>query len=232
MNSLKESGKIREFLPGVKASANQKYVTAGYEPPIPTVEEIVRYCAEPRTKGQIAVHFNITGFLANKYYRPLIDDGRLTGIDNDYSERNSHVRLVDSRVDIARSRTERIVRFCNAPRTREEIADFLKINHDYANRIILDLVKRGQLKAIRPEMTARKTQRFIDAKIDVPIFGEAEILAYCAEPKSMKEIVANYGVTIDCARKTVVVLIKAGKITYTESVNNRRQKYVAVSQSR
>jgi len=68
-------------LPNFPTSNNQRYVTAGFEPPVASNENILEYCKTPRRKKEIEEHFNLSSFQLRQHIDPLIQEGKLKGSD-------------------------------------------------------------------------------------------------------------------------------------------------------
>ena len=78
---LVKSGKLIMTLPNFPTSNNQRYVTAGFEPPVASDENIIEYCKKPRRKKEIEEHFSLSNFQLRQHLEPLIIAGKIKGTD-------------------------------------------------------------------------------------------------------------------------------------------------------
>jgi predicted ArsR family transcriptional regulator len=244
LQPLIDSGRLLKTIPTYNSNI-QRFVTAEYAPPIPTVEAILELCQTPHTKTEISKHYGISNFQMRKIREPLIEGGQLIGEDA-ANPRNHWQRYVAA--GAADSKDERIIQFCQTPRSRTELAEHLGLNHKYMLRYIKPLIEDGRLKMSKPETPSSVLQRFYsgDIAFDLPerkprvraydtdamprfvILAEREIREFCQVPRSRAEIAERFGLLPHSARPYITKLVSAGKLKMTMPLNPecKQQRFV------
>lgn len=160
---LVKSGKLVMTLPNFPTSNNQRYTTAGFEPPVASDDNILEYCQVPRRKKEIEEHFGLSSFQVRQHIEPLIASGKLKGTDP-RNPKNHWQRYVSTDTDIPITTDEIILNFCTEPKSRKEIAERLGLHIKYAYKFIYPLVAEGRLKMTKPETPTSANQKFISTE--------------------------------------------------------------------
>jgi hypothetical protein len=137
-----------------------------------------------------------------------------------------------SKTDDNLTREEALLGFCEIPRMRGEIADFLQISRKcyqwIADKYTTPLIECGKLKMTLPNQGLSKNQRFVAATTAGAIPTDEAILEFCAEPKSRTEINEHFGLSSWDAWTHITPLAESGRLHLTIpsiGVTSPRQKY-------
>jgi hypothetical protein len=94
---------------------------------------------------------------------------------------------------------EALVVFCETPKTRDEVVQFIGMAKTHAlKEYIKPLVKSGKLFYTLPNVPLSSLQRFVSERGKQYIMNDDVVVAFCETPKSADEIAAFVG--IDKAR--------------------------------
>ena len=113
LQPLVDSGRLRLTVPNYKSNM-QRFVNAENAGLIPTVEAILDFCKEPRTKTDIARHFGMSYFVAAKHYDPLIESGALVG-DTPWHIKNRWQKFLAAGVEFEYKNEKRVYKVVKKP---------------------------------------------------------------------------------------------------------------------
>lgn len=109
---------------------------------------------------------------------------------------------------------ERIIRFCETPRTKKEITGLLGMSVKNCTGVwrnyIEPLITTGKLKMTIPTNRASKNQLFVSEDAVVPT-AEA-IIEFCNEPRTREEINRYFGLTSWTLWTQLSPLLESGKL--------------------
>ncbi|MDR0408203.1 MAG: hypothetical protein LBH45_04765 [Campylobacteraceae bacterium] len=226
MQPLVERGKLCLTIPSY-ASNTQRYVNAENAGLIPTEETILDFCKELRTRTEIAKYFGLSLFMARKHYDPLIESGKLVG-DTPESPRSKWQKFIAADIGVDISKTARILEFCQIPKTRNEIAELLGINHKYLRRYTASLIECGKLRMTKPESVQSIDQKYVASNVEAIILSAETIRAFCITPKSRKEIAEYFGLKRQLVQQCINKYVAAGILKRTMPINPicKQQRFV------
>jgi predicted HTH transcriptional regulator len=110
---------------------------------------------------------------------------------------------------------ECILKFCQIPKSRNELAEFCGINLKYVRRYVAPLIESGRLKMTKPEFPSSIDQRFIKAEADTLVLSEATMIAFCHTPRNRQEIAEGFNLKSHNAEKYILDLVKQNKLKMT-----------------
>lgn len=109
---------------------------------------------------------------------------------------------------------ERIIRFCETPRGKKEIARLIGISgkcHTWLwDKYLTPLVEAGKLKMTLPTTRQSRNQKFVSGDTAVPT--AAAIIEFCNEPRTREEINTHFGLTSWTSWTQLSPLIESGKL--------------------
>jgi DNA-binding CsgD family transcriptional regulator len=227
VNPLLESEKLSRTFPTRPNSTRQRYITTELAPPIPTKESIIEFCQTPRRKGEMGKHFNMSTFQVWQIVGQLIEDGKIIGTDA-LNPKNHWQKFVAADTKYNISKDERILEFCQSPKSRNEIAEYFEINLKYVKQYITPFIESGRLKMTKPEFPSSIDQRFVKAEADVLILSEATMIAFCNTPRNRQEIAEYFNLKSHNAEKHILDLVKKSKLKTTIPISPQcwQQRYV------
>ena len=130
------------------------------------------------------------------------------------------------------TREEALLGFCEIPRTRGEVADFLQISRKayqwIADKYTRPLVECGKLKMTLPNQDLSKNQKFVSATTAGTIATDEAILEFCAEPRSRAEINEHFGLSGWDSWTHIPPLVDSGRLHLTipgVGATSHRQRY-------
>lgn len=157
---LAESGKLKMTKPEMPSSIDQRFYSADIEVIVLSETTMLAFCKMPQSRRDIAEHFNIKRYLAEKYINDYVREGKLKmtmPINPDCKQQ----RFVDSQVEVNIFSEETLLEFCKAPRSKEEISQYFGTTTKGAvSTFINPLLNNGKLKRTFPEYPKHKYQRF------------------------------------------------------------------------
>jgi hypothetical protein len=140
-----------------------------------------------------------------------------------------------SKTDDNLTREEALLGFCEIPRMRGEIADFLQISRKcyqwIADKYTAPLVDCGKLKMTLPNQEMSKHQRLVAATAAGAIPTDEAILEFCADPKSRAEINEHFGLSTWDSWTHIPPLVDSGRLHLTIpsiGTTSHRQKYTTM----
>ena len=224
---LLNSGQLLMTLPEKPNAINQKYVTAEANVLIVSTESVLAYCQKPRRKGEIYAHFGTSAWQMRSILDPLIEDGRLIGSDPE-NPKNHWQRFVSADSGYSVEKDENIIKYCQIPRSRQEIAKQFGIHIKYVVPYIKPLLQNGKLKMTKPETPSSIDQRYINNMADAAILSADEVMAFCDRPRDRKEIAEKFGLKYHNAKEYICRLVLEGKLKMTIPMcpASWHQKYV------
>ena len=129
------------------------------------------------------------------------------------------------------SKAEIIFEYCREPRTGREIIEFLGMEYRQYSRTkyIKPLLDSGKLKLMLPKHKANRTQRFVNAEVEIAIPTDEAIIEYCKIPRRKKEIREYFGLKLFQVKSHIDPLIADGRLKGTEPDNpqNHWQRFVS-----
>jgi len=181
-------------------------------------------------------------FVAAKHYDPLIESGALVG-DTPWLIKNRWQKFLAAGVEFDYKKEkriykvvkkprfkkdERIVDFCQVPRSREEIVEHFGICSKYVRKYIEPLISDGSIIMTIPERPSSIEQRFVAADADAVVISEATVAGFCSEPRSRQDIAERFNLSAENARGYIKELVKAGIIKMTMPLNPKckQQRFV------
>ncbi|MFA6982854.1 MAG: hypothetical protein WC276_02805 [Sedimentibacter sp.] len=227
---LIESGRLKMTIPSKPRSPDQKFVAAEYSTAIiASAEGLLEFCMTPRRKREIYLHFGLSAFQMKSIFNPLIENGRLICTDPS-NPRNHWQKFVTARSDEATVSAESVERFCQEPRSREELAEFLGTTAKFIKGYIDVYLTKGIIKMTKPETPKSIEQRFISVKTNctVPVLSAEDIQEFCRTPRSRQDIAERYGMAIYLARRHLDKMVTEGrlKLTMPDCPQAKQQRYV------
>lgn len=157
---LVANGKLQKIFPNYSHAKKQKYVVAGYEKPLPTTENILDYCREPRTRDDVAKHFEIAKFQALHNLRKLIAEGLLVKLTRSIAKTEVPT-YVTADSPFPKTKEEALLRFCAEPRTRKEISINCGLHIKNVWRNIEPLIAAGKIAMTVPDAPQSPHQKFV-----------------------------------------------------------------------
>jgi transcription initiation factor TFIIIB Brf1 subunit/transcription initiation factor TFIIB len=160
---LVEDGRLKMTKPNLPSSIDQRFVATGAEADILVLsnETIIAFCSMPRTRKEIAEHFELKRYLAERYINELVKNGKLKmtmPINPDCKQQG----FVDSAVEVMIFSVEALLEYCQTPRSKEEIQQHFGVSTKGALKTFIDpLLENGKLKRTIPEYPTHKWQRFV-----------------------------------------------------------------------
>jgi predicted ArsR family transcriptional regulator len=229
LNYLLENGEIKMKYPQKPrmGALKQRYMTAGYEIGMLTLQAVLELCMKPHRKREIAQHFQVSVTQINEVVNPLIAEGKLVGDDNPNIVWR---KFITAESEIPTDRAGQIKYYCQQPRTRHQIIEFIGLSSNRTQEVINEQVKAGNIKMLMPEKKTSTSQLFIAAEIETHALTADEVVAFCKTARTRKEIAERFRIEQRVARRYIQDLIKAGRLNYTipELPISRQQKYIAV----
>lgn len=194
-------------------------------------EQILEYCKEPRTITEIKEQFGIPSkcIALKRFTKPLINEGKLNYTIPEDAD-NMHQMYLTNGIEITKEIEEiikqkstskikasfknSILEYCKEPRGMAEIREY--IGTTTANTYVRELVEEGKLKYTLPYTPWSNTQKYIDARLDFKIPTEEDVVEFCKEPRTKKEIEENFDFTPSIRKSMIQRLLDKQKICYTE----------------
>jgi hypothetical protein len=217
-------------IPAISQSPDQKYVVSESATTIiASAEELLKFCMTPRRKREIYLHFGLSAFQMKNIFNPLIEDGRLICTDPS-NPRNHWQKFVTAESDEATISAKSVERFCQEPRSREELAKFLGTTAKYIKGYIDAYLTKGIIRMTKPATPKSIEQRFVSVNTNstVPIMSTEDIQEFCRKPRSRQDIAERYGIAIYLARWHLDKMILEGKLKYTmpDCPQAKQQRFV------
>jgi hypothetical protein len=129
-----------------------------------TRERIIEFCAEPRTKREIAEMLGMQEqwWVIENYIDPLIANGELR------PTKFGTAKMVKQKYtsgNVPTTGIAALLEFCKEPKTRKEIYDRFGMSSNDWFRLVKPLIVNGQLKMLYRELTGRhESQKYITAE--------------------------------------------------------------------
>ena len=225
---LLEAGKLLLKFPDCPNSNLQRYVAAGFESLIVSRGNILDFCKTPQRKRDISEHFGISCFQTSRHVEPLLMSGELAEV-NPRIGNSSWQRYIRVEEGMPVSIDEIILAFCQEPRSRKEIAAYLKIDVKRDLFKYIDpLMESGKLKMTKPEHPTSVEQRFFTDGTSAVVFTTEKLIEFCSIPRTRDEIAKRFHMQQYTAAIYVRELIQSGRLKYTVPMipSSRYQKFV------
>jgi hypothetical protein len=122
-----------------------------------------------------------------------------------------------------------VIKFCDTPRTRKEIAAFLGESlQNVIRNYIKPLVTAGRLFYTIPQIPATPKQGFVNAEGKAYIKTDEAVIEFCTLPKSSGAIGRFVGVDKLSALDNIITpLLESGQISRSAAEGSSQQSYVA-----
>jgi predicted ArsR family transcriptional regulator len=161
MDALIADGKL--FADDNPNDAWRKFVTAASESEATRDEQLKRFCAEPRTRRQIAEFLGLAPNRTNIIFAEQVDAGNLKLQHPEKSTRHNQ-KFVAAGIDALTLSADEVARFCEIPRTRKEIADRFGLEQRAARSYIFEYIESGKLARTMPDKPISRMQKYIKAQ--------------------------------------------------------------------
>lgn len=130
------------------------------------------------------------------------------------------------------SRLDKLMDFCQQPRTSKEICNFVGVGLNGWTRkaYVYELIDSGKLKMLNPSKRTSCTQRYVSVDINIPTATAEEIMEYCLMPRTKSEIAKHFRLSWYQIKVLTNELIENGKLTGStpEQTKNRWQRFLSV----
>jgi hypothetical protein len=221
------NGEMQYTIPEKPLSRSQLFVTMGYEADMVTKEAVLEFCRIPRRKNEIAAQFKQSKYQMRFIVTPLIENGKLLPCDESVNN-NAWKRFVSADAGIPMDRVQQLKEFCREPRSRKEIAVFLRLSTTRTYEFLREQVEANKLKLTMPERPQSMQQKFVATEVDIHILT-ADIIEFCQTARTRSEVAERYGLSRRTASTYLCEFIQKGILNYTvpEYILSRKQKYIA-----
>ena len=202
-------------------------------------EELLEFCKEPRSINDIKDFLGLKTInqASWRFTRPLVKQGKLrftipsnpchllqryvnTAVE-DTPELQEKIKLVSKSVSNL-ALEEKVLEFCKDPRTLQEIAKHLNINHSslVKKRTVKPLLNEGKLKLRYPHDPLYQYQEYMVIDCDTMQLTQDNIINFCKTPRYKNEIRDCFKLNVRLARRFINPLVESGKLVYAECIKH------------
>jgi predicted transcriptional regulator len=155
-----ESGVLKMTKPDTPSSIDQRFYSGDTDVMILSETTVRAFCQFPRGRQEIAEHFGIKRYLADRYINEYVRDNKLK-MTMPINPICKQQRFVDGAAEIGVFSEETLLEYCKTPRSKEEIYKRFGIStKDAVSNFINPLLNNGKLKRTIPQYRYHKMQRF------------------------------------------------------------------------
>jgi len=228
LNPLIEDGRLTMTNPEFQGSRLQKFITAEFAPKtLPTFEEVMKYCNEPRSYNEVEDYFGLTRSQAVKLAYALIRKNKLKTVKP--SSADGGKKLLTAESGYFATQEEQLIEFCQTPKAPKEIAEFLGMSVFCSDAYIIPLVEKGVIKYDRPQKgKTRIGIKYVSANADWAVLSEESLIEFCKTPRTKTEIFKHFRVS-NFWTNYINDLVDKGKLItkYPLELVSRNNCYVA-----
>ena len=207
---LVEQGKLITKYPSSIFPLNNQYVAPDTNALILNEATIIEYCKVPRSRKELATHFDVFLERMSKYVKLLMGEGKLKGDSPHKAVKTQLVVAAD--VEIRELNENTIIEFCQTPKTRKEIQDHFALSQEFWETIIEEYIIRGVLKCSTPKCVSggNFVQKYVAHNSSAIILTQETLIEYCKAPKRREEIKSYFDISDHQVAKYIKAMLKEG----------------------
>jgi len=148
LDALIADGKLLMTMPDKPKCVDQQFVSAEdvADTKILSAEKIAEFCDTPKSRREIAKHFGIRNYIAQRYINDMVAEGKIkTTMPLNPDCKNQG--FVHPDIDIVQLTEASMLEFCKTPRTLADIREYFSLNSKPGTWHILNpFIKDGRIK--------------------------------------------------------------------------------------